>query len=170
MTTAGHSDATGTVVTREPCSGQLATLTRGAQKLEWTYDGFLMKEEKASGVTPGTSQWRYDSDFRAATRAGSTGLYSEGLSYDATGRLRVVEEAVEGVQWVYGYDVLGRLTSASKNGASPTTWSYDGNGNRVTEGGVGSTYDAQDRLLTQGSTTYSGTGWVDGAPGQRVRR
>ena len=247
VTTAGHSDATGTVVTREPSgrvrqvttpwwvndltyttsSGQLATLTRGAQKLEWTYDGFLMKEEKASGVAPGTSQWRYDSDFRVAahtlggtavafgydgdslltsagaatltrlpatgqlaslvvgsittnfthntygelasvaTRAGGTGLYSEGLSYDAAGRLRLMEEVVEGVpvQWVYGYDVLGRLTSASKNGASPTTWSYDGNGNRLTEAGVGATYDAQDRLLTQGSTTYS---W-DGLGGRRTR-
>ncbi len=197
-------------------TGQVESLTRGAQRLEWQYDGFLVTEEKASGIAPATSQWSYDSDFRRAshtvggvpisfgydndsllTRAGAerltwtpdagrlsaitlgsvsisiapneygelstlaawasgTALYSEGLSYDAAGRIRVVEEVIQGtpVQWVYGYDRLGQLTSASRNGAMPTTWTYDGAGNRLTEDAVSSTFDAQDRLKTKGITTY----------------
>ena len=191
-------------------------LTRGTQRLEWQYDDFLTKEEKAIGVAPATSQWSYDTDFRVTshsingvavayaydtdsllTRAGAatlgrtpstgllasvtvggvttavtpspygelatlrttfnaTALYSEGLSYDAAGRITVVEEVVQGtpVQWVYGYDKLGQLTSASSNGGPSTRWSYDGNGNRLTADGVVSTFDAQDRLKTQGAAVY----------------
>ncbi len=102
-----------------------------------------------------------------ATTAGATAIYSEGLTYDAAGRIRVVDEVIQGVpvRWVYGYDKLGRLTSASKNGAPATTWTYDGNGNRITENGVVSTYDAQDRLKTKGTTTYE----FDALGGRRLK-
>jgi YD repeat-containing protein len=71
-----HSDGTGTSLTREPSgrllrvttpwwtseltylsvTGQVQSLTRGTQRLEWKYDGFLVTEEKASGIAPATSQ------------------------------------------------------------------------------------------------------------------
>ena len=232
-----HGDASQTVVTREPSgrvtrvatpwwtnelsytatTGQVQSLVRGTQRLEWTYDGFLMTQEKATGIAPATSQWTYDSDFRVAshsisgnavafsyesdslptqaglataayapttgqltsvtvgnvvttriynghgelstltTKVGGAPVYSEGLSYDNAGRITVIEDIVQGtaVQWTYGYDTLGRLTLASKNGGAPTTWTYDGSGNRLTENGVVATYDAQDRLLSSGATTYT---------------
>lgn len=186
------------------------------QSLEWTFDGFLQREEKATGVAPGTTQWSYDSDFRVSghtvggttvpyaydadslltqagaatltydattgqlstlavgsvvttwawngfgevanvsTSVGGVPVYSEGLQYDGAGRITIMEETTQGTpsQWVYGNDAMGRLTSAAKNGGPSTTWSYDGNGNRLSESGVASTYDAQDRLLTRGSTSY----------------
>ncbi len=243
----GHADSSQTIITRETSgrvkqvttpwwvnefsyttsSGQVETATRGSQRLDWKHDGFLVTEEKATGIASATSQWSYDSDFRRATHtiggvaiayaydndsllvqagaatlahtlstgqlaavavgsvrtvvtpneygelatlattAGGTALYSEGLSYDSTGRIRVVEEVSQGVpvQWVYGYDKLGRLTSASKNGATATTWTYDGNGNRLTENGVGSTFDAQDRIRTRGTTTYE----FDALGGRRLK-
>ncbi len=236
ITRTGHSDATQTVVTREPSgrvtrvatpwwtndfsytitTGQVAALTRGSQRLEWQYDGFLLKEEKALGIAAAISQWTYDTDFRVAahsingtsvacaydadslltqagaaslrrtpstgqlssvtvasvatavthnqygelsmlsTTANATALYSEGLSYDSAGRITVVEEVIQGtpVQWVYGYDKLGQLTSASRNGGVVSTWTYDGNGNRLTADGVASTFDAQDRLKTSGPALY----------------
>ena len=232
-----HGDASQTVVTREASgrvtrvatpwwtnelsytatTGQVESLVRGTQRLEWTYDGFLMTQEKATGIAPATSQWTYDSDFRVSshsisgnavafsyeadslptqaglataayspttgqltsvtvgnvvttriynghgefstltTTVGGAPVYSEGLSYDNAGRITVIEDIVQGtaVQWTYGYDALGRLTSASKNGGAPTAWTYDGSGNRLTENGVVATYDAQDRLLSSGATTYT---------------
>jgi RHS repeat-associated protein len=228
-----HADATGSVVTREPSgriervttpwwsnvltyfptTGQVQSLTRGGQRLEWRYDGFLMKEEKALGIAPATSTWSYDSDFRvmshgingaplaiqydddsallgvgpvSLTRVPATGqlasvgvgsvvtsvafngygetssrsvpsLYSEALTFDAAGRIVLVNEVVEGVasQFVYTNDSQGRLTSVATNGATPTTWTYSPHGNRLTESGVPSTYDAQDRLLSRGATTYT---------------
>ncbi len=61
--------------------------------------------------------------------ANAAAIYSESLSYDDAGRISVVGEVIEGVpvQWVYGYDKRGQLISAAKNGAAPTTWTYDGN-------------------------------------------
>lgn len=233
---AGHSDGTETVVMRDAfgrtsqvktpwwtndvtydAEGRVKTLTRGTQGLEWRYDGFLVMEEKATGVAPATVGWTYDSDFRVASqelnRVGLTSsydddsrltqrgpvvltyypgkaqlesvtigvvkttyvwneygelsgittsvsgvpLYSEGIQYDAAGRITLVEELVQGapVQWVYDSDAMGRLTSAAKNGAAASTWTYDGSGNRISENGVLSSYDAQDRLLSRGATVYA---------------
>ena len=54
-------------------TGQAKSVTRGTQKLEWLYDGFLMTEEKATGIARATSEWRYDTDFRrAAHRIGGS--------------------------------------------------------------------------------------------------
>lgn len=135
-------------LTRTPATGQLASVTVGSVR---------------TVVTPN----EYGELATLATSAGTTALYSEGLSYDAAGRIRVVEEVIQGVpvQWVYGYDKLGRLTSASKNGAAATTWTYDGNGNPLTENGVVSSFDAQDRLKTKGPTTYE----FDALGGRRLK-
>ncbi len=201
------------VFTYFPTTGQVQSLARGGQRLEWRYDRFLMREEKALGIAPATSTWSYDSDFRVTshgingaplaiqydddsvllgvgpvslTRVPATGqlasvgvgsvvtsvafngygeassrsvpsLYSEALTYDAAGRIVLVDEVVEGVasQFVYTNDSQGRLTSVSVNGGSATTWTYSSHGNRLTENGVPSTYDAQDRLLSRGVTTYT---------------
>ncbi|MEQ1581470.1 MAG: RHS repeat-associated core domain-containing protein [Steroidobacteraceae bacterium] len=42
------------------------------------------------------------------------------------------------LSWTYGYDVLDRLTSGARTGLSQT-WTYDANGNRLTQGGTTST-------------------------------
>ena len=84
-------------------------------------------------------------------------MYSEGLGYDVAGRIAGIEDMVQGVttQWTYGYDTLGQLTSATRNGAAATTWGYDARGNRTAAGGVAASYDAQDRLQARGAVTYS---------------
>ena len=51
--------------------------------------------------------------------------------------------------WTYTYDTSGRLASASQGGA-PVTNNHETKGNRIT----GNT-DAQDRVLSQGGTTYT---------------
>ena len=39
------------------------------------------------------------------------------------------------LSWTYGYDAMDRLNSASRTGQSQT-WTYDGNGNRLSQGGT----------------------------------
>jgi RHS repeat-associated protein len=63
--------------------------------------------------------------------------------------------------YVYAYDVTGRLTVVTRDGAAWETYAYDGNGNRtswtdVTGSGV-AVYDSQDRLLTYADKTYTYT-------------
>lgn len=50
--------------TYQPTTGQLANLSApGAQSLAYSYDGFLLKQETASGPVPGTVSWTYDNNF-----------------------------------------------------------------------------------------------------------
>lgn len=214
-------------LTYTPTTGQVQSLTRGGQRLEWSYDGFLVTEERATGIAPALSTWSYDTDFRVTahavsgapvaygydadsllTRVGAatlsrdalsgrltsvsvgavttsflynphgelslmastvngTPLFSEGLSYDLAGRITVLEDTVEGVptQWTYGYDRLGQLVSALRNGVPTSSWGYDARGNRTSEGAVITTYDRLDRIQTRGAVSY---GWD--ALGGRVTR
>jgi RHS repeat-associated protein len=66
----------------------------------------------------------------------SAGLrtYSQDDAFRITGITDAVNSALN---WSYGYDSLDRLTSASKTGLSQT-WTYDANGNRLTQGGSSS--------------------------------
>jgi RHS repeat-associated protein len=63
--------------------------------------------------------------------------------------------------WAYGYDALDRLTSAAK-GSFTESWTYDADGNRLTQGGTDSS------TFTPASTSNrlsSYTGWVgSGSP------
>jgi RHS repeat-associated protein len=88
--------------------------------------------------------------------AGTLGgaLYNVAYTRDALGRITQQNETVAGSTTVYdyGYDLAGRLSQVSQNGQVVATYGYDANGNRS-----GGTYDAQDRLVSDGSNTYTYT-------------
>jgi RHS repeat-associated protein len=90
------------------------------------------------------------------TSVGPAVLYSQGLQYDAVGNPVVSEETLSGTarQESYSYDAVSRLTGVTRNGVS-TTFAYGANSTRVRVGSDVATFDAQDRLLAQGSTTYT---------------
>lgn len=91
----------------------------------------------------------------------ATLFLSEVLSRDDVGRVRSRREQV-GIEVrtvEYGYDDQGRLTDVMVDGTPAAHHEYDANGNRTlvergTETQV-ATYDAQDRLLSQGPYLYS---------------
>jgi YD repeat-containing protein len=53
--------------------------------------------------------------------------------------------------------LLEGLTQVKKNGAVTDTYSYDGNGNRLSHNATTGTYDDQDRMLTYGNNVYTYT-------------
>jgi len=80
--------------------------------------------------------------------------------HDSLGRIVSVTEVITGVTATYGYsyDAAGRLLAVTKNGAPEASYSFDANGNRTslttTLGTISVTTDAQDRILSQGTTTF----------------
>jgi RHS repeat-associated protein len=102
-----------------------------------------------------------------------TAVYVCTYTYDKAGRIITRSETIDGdmIDAAYGYDVLGRLTSAvavaTGSAVSYTNYyAYDANGNRTNWILAGTTYSAtydnQDRLLswTGGTNQFSAAGFV----------
>jgi RHS repeat-associated protein len=76
---------------------------------------------------------------------------------DKLGRITQKTETIGGSTntFVYTYDTAGRLTDVNLNGATAAHYTYDSNGNRLSQttstGTVNGTYDAQDRLTQYGN-------------------
>ena len=113
-----------------------------------------------TGATLGgiTDTWQHNAfgERRAHSVVhGSTELYSVTYDRDRLGRITGKHETIAGTahETIYGFDQLGRLQSATIDGAVET-YGYDTNGNRtdVTTNAskLGATYDDQDRALTVG--------------------
>lgn len=79
---------------------------------------------------------------------------------DAAGRIVRKTETIEGKSrtFLYGYDLAGRLSEVSSDGARIARYEYDANANRIAHAGrqaeTRAAYDAQDRLTTYGGATY----------------
>jgi RHS repeat-associated protein len=88
-------------------------------------------------------------------------FYAVTYTRDAAGRIASKTETIGGVSdsYAYTYDLAGRLTEVTKNGAAYASYTYDANSNRTAWtdpwGSGSATYDAQDRLLTYGGATYT---------------
>ena len=86
-------------------------------------------------------------------------IFSTLFERDKLGRIITKTETVDGITHVYryGYDLTGRLTTAERDGALISQYTYDSNGNRLGHNTTTGTYDAQDRLITYGSNSYTYT-------------
>lgn len=88
-------------------------------------------------------------------------LYHTEYTRDLLGRITQKIESLNGTttQFDYAYNQAGRLVEVKQDNVSVASYSYDLNGNRTTFKGPGgmisATYDAQDRLVQSGSSTYS---------------
>jgi hypothetical protein len=109
-----------------------------------------------TGVMTGDKDRQYGEVQTVTTSVSGAVLYTQGLQYDAVGNPLVSEETLSGAarQESYQHDAVGRLTSVARNGVT-TTYAYGPNSTRVRAGADVATFDAQDRLLSQGATTYT---------------
>ncbi|HZZ84375.1 MAG TPA: RHS repeat-associated core domain-containing protein [Anaeromyxobacteraceae bacterium] len=130
-------------ITRDAVSGRFSGTALGAVTTSTTYNAY---GEVAS--------------FSASV-SGST-LFSYDLGRDLKGRIVSRTDRVLGgtTAYDYGYDASGRLSDVTAGGQLQATYLYDGNGNltRKTSLAAGveeGATDAQDRLLSFGTTTYA---------------
>jgi RHS repeat-associated protein len=98
-----------------------------------TYDPFGPVTEWAWGN--GTSASRaFDEDGKLTQLQSGGETYS--YSYDNAFRIiGIANAAKSNLSWTYGYDNLDRLSSANTS-ALKESWTYDANGNRLTQGGT----------------------------------
>ena len=88
-----------------------------------------------------TASRGFDTDGKITQVDNANGQSLKNYGYDDAFRITSVSDALDStLSWTYGYDSLDRLNSASKAGFSQG-WTYDANGNRLTEtGSTPSTY------------------------------
>jgi RHS repeat-associated protein len=134
----------------------------------------------ALSETVGYNEFAEPTSYTVTHGAAATPLYQLALVRDALGRVIYKTETVAGsvtgsvTGYAYRYDALGRVTEVdegttdcSVGGCSlAATYTYDENGNRtsVTDASgtdpsspTAATFDAQDRILTHGATTFTHT-------------
>jgi len=95
----------------------------------------------------------YEAKFNATT------LFKEVYERDHTGRITKKTETIEGISNIYEYEYYERgwLKQVKKNGTVISSYTYDENGNRLTQttskGTTTAIYDNQDRLIQYGTAT-----------------
>ncbi|MDX3531414.1 DUF6531 domain-containing protein [Streptomyces sp. ID05-39B] len=91
-------------------------------------------------------------DSADATTTAATTTYGYDLDNNLTSKT-TTGTAGAGTN-AYAYDYANRLTSWTKNGTT-TPYEWDAAGNRTKAGSTMATFDAQNRQLTDGATTYT---------------
>ena len=131
-------------IAREPGNGLIDSTTLGSVTTSRAYNGFGEFDEYAAQVS-------------------SSDVFRTTYTRDGVGRITQIVETVQGTTRVldYGYDLAGRLDEVMTDSVVTATYTYDANGNRLQVARPGGTetgtYDAQDRLLTYGTASYSYT-------------
>ncbi|HEX7181284.1 MAG TPA: RHS repeat-associated core domain-containing protein [Thermoanaerobaculia bacterium] len=129
---------------RDPRNGLLTGATLGQVTTAQSYNGFGEM-----------------SAFEA--RIGADPVLTIHYTRDKLGRIIEKIETLAGTTDVYAYtyDLSGRLSEVHRNGARLSHYGYGANSNRTAHvtpsETIIATYDAQDRLLTYGDTTYAYT-------------
>ena len=139
-----------------PIQVGVLTLTRAAQT-------GLVTATALAGSTDTTSYDSFGDASSYTASQGGTPIYSEQYATDSLGRLTIKTETTGAATRVfsYTYDLAGRLSEVRQGGGLGASYTYDANSNRLsvsTPGGtITATYDAQDRLIQYGATTYTHT-------------
>jgi RHS repeat-associated protein len=121
----------------------------------------LLAGSSLSGVSTAITRNEFGEPQVYEAKVGSGVLLRETYTRDKLGRISSKTALANGVtkNYTYEYDIAGRLFRARENGSIVGEYTYDLNGNRLTANvrtqAFNSTYDAQDRILSRGSTTYS---------------
>ncbi|MDX1644644.1 MAG: RHS repeat-associated core domain-containing protein [Thermoanaerobaculia bacterium] len=131
-------------ITRDVANGFVSDTALGVVTTSRSHDGFGEMESEVASVSGGE-------------------IYRAEYVRDKLGRITRKTESIQGTSavWEYTYDPSGRLLQVDKDGVPFGVYTYDDNGNRLTYtgtfGSATGSYDAQDRLLSYGSLTYTYT-------------
>ncbi|MFG2847817.1 LamG-like jellyroll fold domain-containing protein [Kitasatospora sp. NPDC048296] len=162
MTT--RTDAAGTAGYTYDQAGRLAGMTDPAAGTTtgYTYD----KDSQPIGITYGTGNntraFGYDPLHRltsdTVSTAGGAAVSSIAYSYNLDDQLtaKATTGFAAAANNTYTYDQTARLTSWN-NGTTTVPYAYDASGNRTQIGGQNLSFDARNRLISDGNASYTYT-------------
>jgi RHS repeat-associated protein len=134
----------------------------GSETLAYDADNGLLASTALGVVTDAWQTSSLGEPTKYAAQISAADAYViDGITRDAGGRLTAVSETLGGETHTagYAYDARGRVSEVQRDGAAIQAFTYDDNGNRLSQTGASGTiaysYDAQDRLVTRGDTTYT---------------
>jgi RHS repeat-associated protein len=138
-------------------NGQVTSLAHNGSTLLYsiTYDPF----GPITGWTWGNGSFAsrgFDTDGKITQVDNANGASLKNYSYDDAFRITGISDAGNSaLSWTYGYDTLDRLNAATQTGTTQG-WTYDANGNRLTETGTTpSTYSTSGSSNRVSSTAGS---------------
>jgi RHS repeat-associated protein len=136
----------------------------GDLSIDWRPDVGLVSETTLGSVT---TTYGYNEFGELSTLVASSDSAPElGLSFERDHRGRITEMTESGrgqtTRREFRYDDRGRLAEVLDDGARTKAYTYDANGNRVSETDssnnvITAAYDDQDRLLSYGDVSYTYT-------------
>ncbi|HEY3718478.1 MAG TPA: polymorphic toxin-type HINT domain-containing protein [Jatrophihabitantaceae bacterium] len=156
-----RTDASGTATfgyTKGRLSSETDSVTGAQQTFGYDAAGAVKSISYGSGITRGFS---YDALGRvsADTLANSSGSAVASVSYGYDLDNNVTSKDTTGVAGAghnaYSYDYLDRLTSWTAPDGTATAYAWDASSNRIKAGGKTSTFDARNRLVSDGTFDYS---------------
>lgn len=136
-------------------------ITAGNLKLQRATSNGLIQADTLGAVT---GSWTFDGRgalLNYSTAANGSSVYQASYARDSLGRVSTLTETLQGSGLIraFTYDSAGRLFEVREGGTLVRAYDYDANGNRTSLAGPGlsvsGTYDAQDRILTYGTTIYT---------------
>ncbi|MGD9428852.1 RHS repeat-associated core domain-containing protein [Arthrobacter russicus] len=161
-----RTDAAGSASFEWTAAGRLKSITDAANTLNSTfaYNPAGLISNRTNNGTNVVSRYQQDPAGRLVSEkitAGTSTLYDWQGTYDAAARLIESKQNTPGVagQGItqYSYDADNRTTGWKDPSGATSSISYDKSGNITNLAGVNRTYDQQNRLLTNGDTTFTWT-------------
>jgi RHS repeat-associated protein len=130
-------------ITRDAQNGLPQSVADASLTLNRTFDGYSEQSAEAYNI-------------------GGRNVTTWNLTYTDAGKISTKSETVDGItaNYIYTYDLMGRLTNVTKDGVSIEQYQYGQNGARTSETNTlrnltrSLTYSAEDHLITAGTTTY----------------
>jgi len=131
-------------ITRHPGNGLPTSVSGGALALSRSFNGHAELEAETFGI------------------AGQPAFSWAVTERDQAGRITRKTDTISGVSsdFIYTYDLLGRLRTVTRDGMLVEEYGYDPDGARTSEmntrRGISRTltYDEEDRIVSAGNTTY----------------